>query len=197
MIEHIREIPNENNSERKNSDSASFDKKSLTEQLDANQHRRITNEVMKEKINTLKRFQDGMKRFSEGGNLVDRIKSSKDLDNIDPRYITEDDAKKLIAHLEEEFEKTQDRLLCQELIIEKTKAEAFAKRKEIEEIKEKLEDILKIRQRIRKDMVGPIEALNEELKKAGIDDGNQIYQLINQIAEILNMKKPESQSKQS
>jgi hypothetical protein len=195
VIEYMRRIPKENESEQKNSDSTSLDKKSLTEQLNTNQHLRIANEVIKEKINTLKCFQDGMKRFSEGGNLVDRIKSSKDLDNIDPRYITEDDAKKLIVRLEEEFEKTQDRLLCQELIIEKTKAEAFAKRKEIEEIKEKLEEILKIRQRIRKEMAEPIEVLKEELKKAGIDDKNQIYQLINEIAEILNMKKPESQSK--
>ncbi|MFY9301019.1 MAG: hypothetical protein WAO91_07510 [Candidatus Nitrosotenuis sp.] len=196
VVEYMREIPKKNESnERKDTVSTPTDKKIHEDQQNTNQYFRISNGVIKEKINMLKRFQDGMKRFSEGDSLQNRIKSRKDLDNIDPRYITEDDAKELIAYLEEEFEKTQDKLLCQELIIEKTKAEVSAKRKELDEIKEKLEEMLQTRQKIREDMANPIEALKEELRKAGIDDKNQIYQLINEVAETLNMKKPKSQAK--
>jgi uncharacterized coiled-coil protein SlyX len=193
MVKHTHKFPEDHNQEEQ-ADRVPTDKQTK-EQANANQYFRLANEVIKEKIDTLKRFQEGMKRFSEGGSLKNRIKSKQDLDKINPKYVTEDDAKELITHLEDEYEKTQDRLLCQELILEKTRDEISAKRKEIDEIKEKLDDMLQKRQKIREDMANPIEALKEELKKAGVDDKNQIYQLINEVAEALNMKSLKGQIK--
>ncbi|MGI0004675.1 MAG: hypothetical protein ACREAX_05190, partial [Candidatus Nitrosotenuis sp.] len=136
----------------------------------------------------LKHYQNGKKRFTEIEGLQKKLKSRKSLDKTDLKYITEDDAKMLITHLEDDYEKIQDKLLCQELIIEKTRDEISAKRKQIDEIKEKLKETLQEQQKTREEMIDPIEVLKEELKKAGINDKNQIYHIINDIAEELNMK---------
>ncbi len=187
MVKHIHGIPGNKSEEQENADQI-LSKKDSRGQTSSGQYFRIANVVIKEKIDKLKHFQEGMRRLSDGDTLQNRIKSRKDLDEIDPKYITELAAKNLIARLEEEYERTLDKLLCQELIIEKTKDEISAKRREIDEIKEKLEEVLQKRQKEREDMLNPIEALKEELKKAGVDDSTQIYQMINEVAETLNMK---------
>jgi uncharacterized protein YeeX (DUF496 family) len=193
VAKHIHRFPKNSDSE-KHADPVPIGKHPK-EQANSNQYFRLANEVIKEKIDTLKRFQEGMKRFSEGGSLKNRIKSLQDLDKINPKYVTDEDVKDLIAHLEDEYEKSQDRLLCQEIILEKTRNEISAKRKEIDEMKEKLNVMLQKRQKIREDMVDPIEALREELKRVGVDDKDQIYQLINEVAEALNMKNLKGQIK--
>jgi len=157
-------------------------------QANTNQYFRLANAAIKEKIDKLKHLQNDKKIFPEIGILQNKAKMKLDLDKINLKYVTEGDVKDLITHLEDDYEKMKDRLLCQELVVEKTKDEISAKRKEIDEIKEKLGETLQRQQKSLDGVSDPIEILKEELKKAGVYDKTQIYQIINDIAEELNMK---------
>lgn len=192
MIKHVHRITKEGepNKEQESIESVPVKEnpEDLREPTSTNQYFRLANAVIKEKIDKLKHLQDSKKIFPEIGILQSKTKLKLDLDKINLKYITEGDVKDLIAHLEDDYEKMKDRLLCQELVVEKTKDEISAKRKEIDEIKEKLEETLQKRQELFNGVADPIEVLKEELKKAGVDDKTQIYQIINNIAEELNMK---------
>ncbi len=158
------------------------------DQSNTSQYFRLANAVIKEKIDRLMHLQDSKKLFPETGILQNKIRPKLDLAKIDLKYVTENDAKDLIVRLEDDYEKMKDRLLCQELIVEKTKDEISAKRKEIDDVKEKMEGMLQKQRKSSYDVTGQIEVLKEELKKAGVDDKTQIYQIIDDIAEDLNMK---------
>jgi hypothetical protein len=183
VAKHIDRITRENEPNRDQERS-----EDLEGQASTNQYFRFANAVIKEKIDRLKHFQDNKKMFPEIGILQNKSKMKLDLDKINLKYVTEGDVKDLITHLEDDYEKMKDRLLCQELVVEKTKDEISARRKEIDEIKEKLEKMLQKQQKSPNGATDPIEILKEELKKAGVYDKTQIYQIINDIAEELNMK---------
>jgi hypothetical protein len=156
-----------------------------------NQYLKFANELIKEKMSRVKQIQQDEKRFQDQIELLqNRIKSKFELDQLNPKYVTETDARNIIYHLEEEFEKMKDRLLFQELIVQKTKDEITLKRKQIQQVK----DELKINTQSEQND-DPVEILKEELKKAGIvDESNPIFDAINKISEFLNSAKKMEQS---
>ena len=152
------------------------------------QYFRFANGVIREKINKLRQLKENDKRFfDEMGILQNKIKTKAELDKLNSKYLTVDDAKALIIHLEEDYEKMKDRLLYQELIVQRTKDTIAAKRKEMVQIKEKLKEIIQ-RQPKHEEITDPIAVLKEELRKAGIDENHRIFQVIDDIAESLDMR---------
>jgi DNA repair exonuclease SbcCD ATPase subunit len=154
------------------------------------QYLRFANVIIREKTNRLRQLKDDEKRFQEEiDNLQNRIKSKYDLDKVEPKHMTPNDAKSLVYHLEDEYERMKDRLLYQELIVQKTKDEIAKKRKQIQQIKEELKDLL--HKSAQTEIIDPITVLREELKKAGISESSKIFQAINEISNHLNSKKVE------
>lgn len=151
------------------------------------QYLRFVNGLLKEKVNKLQQVKDNERRFQdEMQSLHNQIKSRYDLSKLNPKYMTEDDAKSLILHLEEEYERMRDKLLYQELIVQKTKDDIEAKRMKLQQVKEELKDLLpscpyeKIKE--------PISILREELKKAGIPESSKIFHVLENISEYLDSK---------
>lgn len=152
------------------------------------QYFRFVNGLIKEKLNKMNNLRENEKKFtSELNHFQDKMKSRAELDSLDPKYITEEDANALIMRLEEEFERMKDRLLYQELIVQKTKDEITTRRKQIQQVKEKLRKVQKIPRS--NETENPIQILREELRKAGIDEKNSIFQLLEHIEGTLDMRK--------
>ncbi len=156
------------------------------------QYLKFANELIKEKMNRLRQLKNDEKKFhDEVSILQNKIKSRYDLSKINVKYMTGDDARSLIFHLEEEYEIMKDKLLYQELIVQRTKDEITAKRKQLQQIREELKDVLRMHTHEVKD---PIEVLRDELRKAGISESNRIFQVLNDISEQLNPKNVEKTS---
>jgi hypothetical protein len=156
------------------------------------QYLKFANELIKEKMSKLRQLKTDEKKFQEEiAILQNKIKSRYDLGKINVKYMTGDDARSLIFHLEEEYEAIKDKLLYQELIVQRTKDEIAAKRKHLQQVRDDLKDILRMHTSEVKD---PIAVLKEELKKAGISESNKIFQVLNEVSEQLNSKNDEKTS---
>lgn len=152
------------------------------------QYFRFANGLIKEKLNRINNLRENEKKFAtELNHFQDKTKSRAELDVLNPKYITEEDANALIMRLEEEFERMKDKLLYQELIVQKTKDEITTRRKQIQQVKEKLKKVQKMPKT--NEIENPIQVLRDELRKAGIDEKNSIFQLLEHIEETLDMRK--------
>jgi uncharacterized membrane protein YgaE (UPF0421/DUF939 family) len=152
------------------------------------QYFRFANGLIRKKLNRLINLRENEKKIARDLNhLQNKIKSRAELDSLDPKYITAEDANTLIMRLEEEFERMKDKLLYQELIVQKTKDEIATRRKQIQQVKDKLKQAQKIPKT--QEIANPIEVLRYELKKAGIDEKNSIFRLLDDIEETLDMRK--------
>lgn len=152
------------------------------------QYFRFANGIIKEKLDRLNKIKESEKQFStEVGFLRDKAKSKDELDSLNPKYLTEEDANTLIMHLEEEFERMKDKLLYQELIVQKTKDEIAQRRMQIQQIKEKLRNFKKLSRTVK--ITDPVAILRTELKKAGIDEKNKIFLILDEISENLKLQK--------
>ena len=156
------------------------------------QYLKFANELIKGKMDKLRQLKADEKKFQEEiAILQNKIKSRYDLSKINVKYMTGDDARSLIFHLEEEYETIKDKLLYQELIVQRTKDEIAAKRKYLQQVREDLKDVLRMHTPEVKD---PITILREELKKVGIPESNRIFQVLNDVSEQLNSKDTEKTS---
>lgn len=156
------------------------------------QYLKFANELIKGKMDKLRQLKSDEKKFQEEISILqNKIKSRYDLSKINVKYMTGDDARSLIFHLEEEYETIKDKLLYQELIVQRTKDEIAAKRKYLQQVREDLKDILRMHTSEVKD---PITVLREELKKVGIPESNRIFQVLNDVSEQLNSKDAEKTS---
>ncbi|WP_048195674.1 hypothetical protein [Candidatus Nitrosotenuis uzonensis] len=92
-----------------------------------------------------------------------RLHAAMDAEKTDRRLrpLTRKEAEMLIHRLEEEYEKTKEKLLYQELIVQKTKDELERKSTQIDRLKEQI-------LRNQHSEGDPLEILREELKKAGV-----------------------------
>lgn len=147
------------------------------------QYFKFANGVIKERVDRLRQIKEDDQKFSEQISLLqDRIKIRYDLDKINPKNVTISDMHNLLSVLEEECEKMKDKLLYQELIIQRTKDEIAKKRNHInkirEEIKRKGEQVEPI--------TDPITRLQVELKRSGIPDSDKIFDLLEQIKSSMN-----------
>jgi len=187
-ITFTNKFSNATNEERVREKSEKFkDQISNTEQ-----YLKFANEMIKEKMSKLRQLKNDEKRFHDEVTILqNKIKSRYDLSKINVKYMTGDDARSLIFHLEEEYEMMKDKLLYQELIVQRTKDEIVAKRKQLQQVREDLKDILRMHSQEPKD---PIAVLRDELKKAGISESNRIFQVLNDVSEQLNSKNAEKTS---
>lgn len=86
--------------------------------------------------------------------------------------------------LEEEFEKMKERLLYQELIVQRTKDEIERKALLIQKVRnEIMETAQKAHSRI-----DAVAALKDELEKAGIEPASNVFDILDRIARILESK---------
>ncbi|MEW6588898.1 MAG: hypothetical protein AB1299_07020 [Thermoproteota archaeon] len=134
-----------------------------------NQYQKFVNVLLKERMNELKKVMENQKRFAEELNCFQETpKNRMELEQLNPKYITEEDTKSLIGTLESEYQKVQQRLEHEQSVIEKTKNELQLKRQQIDQLKEELKFIAQKQQR--HEIIDPVLTIKNELKKLGISD---------------------------
>lgn len=149
------------------------------------QYLRFVNGLIREKMSRLDQLRSNEKKFQdEIGVLQNKTKSRFDLDKLNPKYMTSDDARDIVYHLEEEFERIKDKLLYQELIVQKTKDEVASKRRQLQQVKEELKDLLHKKEEL--PITDPIYVLKKELRKTGISEDSKIFKVLDEVAEYLS-----------
>lgn len=144
------------------------------------QYFKFVNGMIKDKVEKIKQIKQDEKKFlGELDLLQNKIKTRYELEKISPKHVTIENVQNLLSVLEEECEKMKDKLLYQELIVQRTKDEITKKRQQINNVKVELKTT-------RPDISDPLLLLKTELRRAGIPDTDKIFQLLKQIANRMN-----------
>lgn len=144
------------------------------------QYFRFVNGMIKDKVEKIKQIKQDEKKFlGELDLLQNKIKTRYELEKITPKHVTIENVQNLLSVLEEECEKMKDKLLYQELIVQRTKDEIAKKRQQINNVKVEIKTT-------RPEISDPLLLLKEELRRAGIPDTDKIFQLLKQIANRMN-----------
>lgn len=144
------------------------------------QYFRFVNGMIKDKVEKIKQIKQDEKKFlGELDLLQNKIKTRYELEKISPKHVTIENVQNLLSVLEEECEKMKDKLLYQELIVQRTKDEIAKKRQQINNVKVEIKTT-------RPEISDPLLLLKAELRRAGIPDTDKIFQLLKQIANRMN-----------
>ena len=103
---------------------------------------------------------------------------------LDLRHATGEDLRAYVTRLEGEFEKMKERLLYQELIVQRTKDEIERKAALIQKIRD---EIMETAQKT-PTQIDAVAALKDELEKAGIEPASNVFGILDKIAKILESK---------
>jgi hypothetical protein len=144
------------------------------------QYFKFVNGMIKDKVEKIKQIKQDEKKFlGELDLLQNKIKTRYELEKLNPKHVTIENVRNLLSVLEEECEKMKDKLLYQELIVQRTKDEIAKKRQQINNVKVEIKTT-------RPEISDPLLLLKEELRRAGIPDTDKIFQLLKQIANRMN-----------
>lgn len=150
---------------------------------ETDQYVKFVNEMLNEKLARIKQIKQEERRFlDELSVLQNKIKSREEINKVNPKYATDGDVASLISHLEAEYERMKEKLLYQELIVQKTKDEIAKKKNQIQKLvhdakappKPKGED--------------PLTILRDELKKLGLNESSKIFKTVDEISKMLDSK---------
>lgn len=154
-----------------------------------NQYLKFINAHLEENKAKIAKIKDAERRFKEEIESLQTnpFKPRAELDKVNYKYITENDTKSLIAHLENERKSLWEKLLHQEQQVAKTKLELRQKDEQLSQIQKEHETMIK------KHLVpseDPITIIKDELVRLGIkDDSARIRGAVNSLANLLDAKK--------
>jgi hypothetical protein len=148
------------------------------------QYFKFANGMMRDKIDRLRQIKQDEQRFlGEVNILQNKIKTRYELEKLNPKTVTIENMQNLLDILEDECEKMKDRLLYQELIVQRTKDEVTKKRDQIEKIKMELQSKMNLRE----PLADPITRLKVELVRSGVPETDRIYSLLDGLKEKMNI----------
>jgi len=134
------------------------------------QYQKFVNTLLQEKVKNMKKLLDDNKRFAEEMSCFqDPQKSRAELEKVNPKYISESDARSLLVNLESECDKMRMRLEHEQAVIDKTKAQLQEKQQQIAQLKEEIKYITQ-KQKKQVEAPDPISTIKYELRKLGIND---------------------------
>jgi hypothetical protein len=135
------------------------------------QYQKFVNVLLQERVKDFKKILDNEKRFAEEMSFFQDAKKDKtELNKVNPKYVSQNDAKLIIDNLESEYKIMKERLDHEQAKIQKTRLDLEAKKQQIEQLKEELQYLgQKHKQEQPQD---PILTLKHELKKLGISDNS-------------------------
>lgn len=136
--------------------------------LDTNQYQKFVNATLSQKMANVKTLLEKEKKFADELNCFrEAPKSRVELDKINPKQVTESDIKDLIANLESNYNKLNEKLEYEQKVVEKTKNEITTTRRQIISLKEEMEFVKKQKN---VEIVDPTLLIKQELKRLGIND---------------------------
>jgi chromosome segregation ATPase len=141
------------------------------------------------KKSKIEKLKESERRFKEEIESLQSnpLKPRAELDKVNYKYITENDTKSLLSHLETERHILQEKLSHQEQQIKNTVQQIQQKDEQIIQIKNELNSLVKKNSQPSED---PIAVIKDELAKLGIkDDSAKILDAVNSLSSLLNSKK--------
>jgi chromosome segregation ATPase len=154
-----------------------------------NQYLKFINAHLAAKKSKIEKLKESERRFKEEIESLqsDQLKPRAELDKVNYKYITENDTKSLLAHLETERNILREKLSHQEQQIKSTVQQIQQKDEQIIQIKNELDSLVKKNMQESQD---PIAVIKDELAKLGIkDDSAKILDAVNSLSNLLNSKK--------
>ena len=137
----------------------------------------------KEKLDKIKEQEKKFKEEIESlqGNVV---KPRAELDKINYKYITEDDTRSLVVHMESELEQIKQKLTHQESQIEKTRSDMQQKEEQLKHLQQEIVEKSKKKSSAPED---PLSVIREELAKLGISgDSGKLAGALNALSGIVS-----------
>jgi predicted RNase H-like nuclease (RuvC/YqgF family) len=154
-----------------------------------NQYLKFINAHLAAKKSKIEKLKESERRFKEEIESLqsDQLKPRAELDKVNYKYITENDTKSLLSHLETERHILQEKLSHQEQQVKNTVQQIQQKDEHILQIKNELNSLVKKNSQPSED---PIAVIKDELAKLGIkDDSAKILDAVNSLSSLLNSKK--------
>jgi len=146
-----------------------------------NQYLKFVNAHLQEKKNKIEKMKEAERKFKEEIESLQNnvsVKPRGDLDKINSKYITDNDKKSILVHLEREKERLKEKMSHHIQQIETAKQEIDQKEAQILEIKKEIQSPVQKREWD----VDPIKIIESELARLGINDESKIIDAINQLA---------------
>jgi hypothetical protein len=137
--------------------------------LDTNQYQKFVNATLTQKMANVKTLLEKEKKFADELNCFREAPKNKiELEKINPKHITESDLKAIISNLESNFGKLNEKLEHEQKVVEKTKNEMIATKRQIMSLREEMEFIIKKQKS--PEITDPTLLIKQELKRLGIND---------------------------
>lgn len=137
--------------------------------LDTNQYQKFVNATLTQKMANVKTLLEKEKQFADELNCFrEAPKNRIELEKLNPKRITESDIKTLIANLEANNSRLNEKLEHEQMVVEKTKNEILATKRQITSLKEEMEFVIKKQQS--PEVTDPTLLIKQELKRLGIND---------------------------
>ena len=145
-----------------------------------NQYLKFVNAHLAAKKEHLDKVKEREKKFNEEIEALQgtNIKPRSELDKVNYKYITENDTKSLIIHMESELNQIREKLAHQQSQLEKTKSDMQQKEEQLRHIQKEIE--MKNAKIAQED---PLAIIREELARLGIDgNSGKIANALNSLA---------------
>lgn len=144
-----------------------------------NQYLKFINAHLVEKKNKINMLKEQERKFKEEVAALQNntIKPREELERVNCKYITENDKKSLLAHMEKEQNVLREKLLHHTMQIEKINEEIRQKDEQIAHIRNEIETIDKNAT----STPDPLKIIEMELERLGIKDDSKIRQAMSQL----------------
>jgi len=137
--------------------------------VDTNQYQKFVNATLTQKMANVKTLLENEKKFADELNCFrESPKSRIELEKINPKRVTESDIKAMISNLETNYNKLNEKLEHEQMVVEKTKNDMMATKKQIIALKEEMGFAIKRQQS--PEVTDPTLLIKQELKRLGIND---------------------------
>jgi len=137
--------------------------------LDTNQYQKFVNATLTQKMANMKTLLEKEKKFADELNCFrESPKNKVELEKINPKHITENDIKTIISNLEANYNRLNEKLEHEQMVVEKTKNEMISTKRQILSLKEEMEFVVKKQKS--PEITDPTLLIKQELKRLGIND---------------------------
>lgn len=150
----------------------------LDQMNNTNQYLKFVNAHLMEKKNQVDRLKEAEKKFKEEIESLQNntVKPRDELDRVNYKYITENDKKSILVHLEQERNRLKEKLAHHVQQIDTTQSEIIQKEQQIMAITKEMQSAPQ------EQLVDPVKIIEAELARLGISEDAKIREAVNMLA---------------
>lgn len=150
----------------------------LDQMNNTNQYLKFVNAHLMEKKNRVDRLKEAEKKFKEEIESLQNstVKPRDELDRVNYKYITENDKKSILVHLEQERDRLKEKLAHHMQQIETAQSEIIQKEQQIMAVAKEVQSAPQ------EQAIDPVKIIEAELARLGITEDAKIREAVNMLA---------------